>query len=139
MLHEELTSKILQACFEVSKELGSGFLESVYEKSLVIALRQKGLKVKTQVPLKVKFRGIIVGEFFADVIVEDKVLLELKACNGLTKEQYAQTINYLNATGIDIGLLVNFGNSKLEYKRFYRKTDTPSNRASILDKLHSED
>lgn len=139
MLHEELTGKILQACFEVSKELGSGFLESVYEKALVVALQQKGLEVKTQVPLKVKFRGIIVGEFFADVIVEDKVLLGLKACNGLTKEQYAQIINYLNATGIDTGLLVNFGNSKLEYKRFYRKADALSNKTSILDKLHGED
>lgn len=72
MLHEELTGKILQACFEVSKELGSGFLESVYEKSLMVALKQKGLQVVAQVPLSVKFRGVVVGEFYADILVEEK-------------------------------------------------------------------
>ena len=118
MLYEELTGKILQSCFEVSKELGAGFLESVYEKALLVALRQKGLRAENQVPLQVKFRGEIVGEFFVDVLVENKTLLELKTVNNLTNEHYAQTINYLKATGIEVALLINFGNPKLEYRRF---------------------
>jgi GxxExxY protein len=120
LLYEELTGKILEACFEVINELGSGFLESVYEKALVIALRQKGLLVKTQVPLSVEFRGENVGQFFADLLVEDKVIVELKAVTQLAPEHHAQVINYLKATGIEVGLLVNFGRPKLEYRRFHK-------------------
>jgi len=119
MLYEELTGKILEACFEVSNELGAGFLESVYEKALAIALRQKGLIVETQVPLTVRFRGENVGEFFADIIVEGKVMVELKAVKELAAEHQAQLINYLKATGVEVGLLVNFGRPKVEYKRLY--------------------
>lgn len=128
MLYEELTKKILEACFEVSKELGIGFLESVYEKALIIALQQKGLKVESQVPLKVLFRGAVVGEFYADVLVENKILIELKAINNLANEHFAQLINYLKATGIEVGLLINFGNPKLEYRRF-------NNRFLVKDNL----
>ncbi|MGI8640201.1 MAG: GxxExxY protein [Pyrinomonadaceae bacterium] len=118
MLYEDLTGKILEGCFEVSKELGIGFIESVYEKALVVALEQKGLKVKRQVPLNVHFRSVVVGEFFVDVLVENKVLIELKAVKSFAGEHFAQTINYLKATGIEVGLIVNFGNPKLEYRRF---------------------
>lgn len=128
MLYEELTKKILEACFEVSKKLGIGFLESVYEKALIIALQQKGLKVESQVPLKVLFRGAVVGEFYADVLVENKILIELKAINNLANEHFAQLINYLKATGIEVGLLINFGNPKLEYRRF-------NNRFLVKDNL----
>jgi len=83
--------------------------------------KRRGLSVKGQFPLAVKFRGHIVGEFYADVLLEDKVIIELKAVSGLRPEHHAQLINYLNATGIDVGLLVNFGNPKLEYRRFSRK------------------
>jgi GxxExxY protein len=121
MLYEDITKEILRASFEVSNELGIGYLESVYEKALLIALRQKGLKAENQIPLQVKFRGEIVGEFFVDILVEDKILIELKVVNALTKELYAQTINYLKATGIEVGLLINFGNAKLEYRRFNNK------------------
>jgi GxxExxY protein len=125
MLYEDLTKKALEACFEVMKELGAGFLESVYEKALLIALQQKGVTAKAQFPLTVKFRGQVVGEFYADVLLEDKVIIELKAVAALKPEHHAQVINYLNATGIDVGLLVNFGNPKLEYRRFHRKTPAP--------------
>ena len=118
MLHEQLTSAIIKCCFEVSNELGAGFIESVYEKALFIALKQKNLKVACQVPLKVNFRGLSVGEFRADLLVEDKILMELKAVSGLTKEHMAQILNYLKATEIEVGLMVNFGNPKLEYRRF---------------------
>jgi len=118
MLYEELTGKILQACFEVSKELGIGYLESVYEESLLVALQQKGLRAENQIPLKVKFRGVEVGDFYVDVLVEGKILIELKTAQNLTNAHYAQTINYLKATGIEVGLLINFGNPKIEYRRF---------------------
>lgn len=120
MLYEQLTGKILEACFEVIKELGAGFVESVYEKALLVALRQKGINARQQVPLSVKFRGVIVGEFHADILVEDKVIIELKAVRALAPEHQAQLINYLKATGIEIGLLVNFGNPKLEYRRLHK-------------------
>jgi GxxExxY protein len=124
MLYSDITRTILGACFDVAAELGSGFLESVYEKSLALALRQKGLKVLCQHPIKVLFRGECVGEFFADLLVEDRVIVELKAGKALAPEHMAQVINYLKATRIDVGLLVNFGQPKLEYRRFRRREKT---------------
>ena len=118
MQYEETTGKILSACFEVSNELGIGFLESVYEKALMIALKDKKLKAENQVSLKVHFRKQIVGDFFADIIVEDSIIIEIKAVKTLMPEHQAQIINYLKATEIPVGLLVNFGKSKLEYRRF---------------------
>ena len=120
MLFEELTEKILEASFEVSRELGAGFLESVYEKALFVALRQKGLTLVCQVPLKVKFRGVVVGDFYADMLVENKVLLELKSVSRIMPAHKAQVINYLKATGVEVGLLINFGNAKLEYNRLHK-------------------
>lgn len=121
MKHEEITSKVLECCFEVINELGAGFLESVYEKALFVALTQGRFDVRAQVPLQVKFRGVIVGDYFADLVVDGKVLIELKAVSQIHPDHKAQIINYLNATGIDVGLLVNFGNPKLEYYRFFRR------------------
>ena len=119
MLHEELTGKILEASFEVIRELGAGFLEGVYQNALLVALRQKGIKAEPRVPLLVRFRGEVVGEYFADLLVEGKVIVELKAVKTLAPEHQAQVINYLKATGIEVGLLINFGNPKLEYRRLH--------------------
>jgi GxxExxY protein len=116
----EITSAVIGCAFEVMNELGAGFLESVYEKALLLALRQRGLAAIGQFPIKVFFRGQCVGDFLADILVEGKVMVELKAVKGIAPEHQAQIINYLNATGIEVGLLINFGNSKLEYKRFTR-------------------
>ena len=121
--YELITKGVIGCAFEVVNELGAGFLESVYEKALLLALRQKGLSTLSQHPIKVMFRGECVGEFFADLFVEQKVIVELKAVKALAPEHQAQIINYLNATGIEVGLLINFGNSKLEYKRFTRSKD----------------
>ncbi len=115
----EITSKILEASFEVINELGAGFLESVYEKSLMVALAQKGIVARSQVRLNVKFRGVIVGEFCADMLVDEKVIVEIKAVHRLMPEHKAQVINYLKATGIEVGLLIYFGNPKLEYSRLH--------------------
>ena len=133
MLHEELSGKILQACFEVSKELGCEFLESVYEKALIIALRQKGLNVISQAPLTVKFRNVVIGEFYADLLVENKILMELKAVNNLANEHFAQILNYLKATGIEVGLIINFGNPKLEYRRFNSRFHSKINVRDLLN------
>jgi GxxExxY protein len=140
MIHQELTGKILEACFEVSNELGAGFLESVYEKALLVALRQKDLNVESQVKLQVMFRGIVVGDYFADILVENKILLELKAVNALTKEHFAQILNYLKATNLEVGLIINFGNSKLEYRRFDNKfmRSTTTSNISLVDKLFAD-
>ena len=120
MLHEALTAKALEACFEVSRELGTGFLESVYERALLVTLHQKGLAAQAQFPLSVKFRGHVVGEFYADILLEGKFILELKSVRALAPEHQAQLINYLKATGIDVGLLINFGAPRLQYKRVHR-------------------
>jgi GxxExxY protein len=119
--HENLTGEILGCAFEVMKELGTGFLESIYEKSMSLALQQKGLSAVAQHPIKVMFRDECVGDFCADLLVEDTVIVELKAVKAITSEHKAQVINYLNATGIEVGLLINFGNSKLEFRRLTRR------------------
>jgi GxxExxY protein len=116
--YDGLTKSILKACFEVSNELGSGFLESVYEKSLLLALEELGLDARAQVPVKVRFRNRVVGDFFVDIMVNDKVLIELKAVKKLAPEHFAQVLNYLRASKIEVGLLINFGNPRLEYRRF---------------------
>ena len=118
MLYEELTGKILEACFEVSNELGVGYIESVYEKALQVALLQKGIAVERQIPLNVSFRGVMVGDFSADMVVEGKVLLELKAVDALSNRHFAQLLNYLKATGIEVGMVINFGTPKIQYRRF---------------------
>jgi len=107
--HSELTGKILGAFFQAHKELGYGFSEKVYENSLVILLNEIGLKVEPQVELPVFFHGQKVGEYKADLIVEDVVLLELKAAEKIIEEHAAQLLNYLKATSIEVGLVLNFG------------------------------
>ena len=123
MIDHEITEKILGCCFEVSNELGSGFLESVYEKALLLLLREQGLEAISQAPIAVKFRNQVVGEFFADILVEDKIVVELKAAKKLAPEHLAQVINYLKATGYETGLLINFGCQKLEYRRLNNKVE----------------
>lgn len=121
MSQASLTRSILEAAFEVSNELGVGFVESVYEGALFIALHARGLKVDRQAPIKVRFRGETVGHFYADLLVEGSVILELKAARALAPEHQAQVLNYLRATGHPVGMLLNFGVPKLEYRRFDNK------------------
>ena len=112
----ELTEQIPGAFYDVYKELGHGFLESVYQKAMLLALREKNLEAKAQAPLRVWFRGQVVGEFLADLIVGDSVIVELKAISGIDPAHEAQLLNYLRATEIEVGLLLNFGR-KPEFKR----------------------
>ncbi len=115
---EPLTSQILESAFEVSNELGVGFLESVYEGALFIALIAKNLHVERQVPIKVYFRNQLVGQFIADLLIEGQIIVELKAVKTLAPEHSAQTLNYLKATKKPVAMLINFGSPKLEYRRF---------------------
>ena len=125
--HEELTGKIIKIFYEVYNELGYGFLESVYEKVMVIALRVAGLQAEPQKAIEVWFRGERVGEFSADILVESLVLLELKAARALDPSHEAQLLNYLRATNVEVGLLLNFG-PKPQIKRFVFDNDRKRQR-----------
>ena len=118
-LYQELTETILGCCFEVMNELGVGFLESVYKNALLIALREKGLKVDVEKRFEVIFRERKIGLYIADLVVEEKVIIELKCCESLLGEHQAQLINYLKVSNILVGLLINFRKRKLEYKRVH--------------------
>ncbi len=113
----DITYAINGAVFEVNRVLGPGFLEKVYENALLIELRSRGLKVETQVPIKVLYKDDVVGEYIADIFVEDRVVVELKTVESLEKIHEAQLLNYLKATGLSIGMLVNFRHPKAEIKR----------------------
>ena len=115
---DELTYRINGAIFEVNRQLGAGFLEKVYEKALLVELLDRGLKAENQVPIQVKYKAVEVGEYYADIVVENQVILEIKAVDSLQKIHEAQLLNYLKATGYKIGLLVNFKHPKAEVKRF---------------------
>jgi GxxExxY protein len=117
---QELTQKILEGAFAVHNTLGCGFLEKVYSNALLFELRNLGLHCEAEVPFKVKYKDFVVGDYCADLIVERRVLVELKACAGLESVHEAQILNYLKASSIQVGLLMNFGKPKLQYRRFVR-------------------
>jgi len=114
--HKNLTDKIIEIFYKVYNELGYGFLEKVYENAMMIEFNEVGINANTQIPVKVEYKGKIVGEYFADILVDNSVIVEIKAAKCLLKEHEAQLLNYLKATDIEVGLLLNFG-SKPEIKR----------------------
>lgn len=116
ILHKELSESILKVFYEVYNELGYGFLEKVYQNAMYLELKSQGFKVEAQKQIKVYYKNELVGDFFADLLIDDVIILELKACDNLVKAHYTQTLNYLKATNIEIGLLLNFG-EKPEIKR----------------------
>ncbi len=116
MIQRELTDKILKAFYRVYNTLGYGFLEKVYENAMLLELRGMGLRCERQRPIKVYYKEHQVGEYFADLIVEDGVIIELKVAEGLVEAHEFQLINYLKATEIEVGLLLNFG-KKPQFKR----------------------
>ena len=115
---DEITYKINGAIFEVNRTLGAGFLEKVYENALLIELKERGLNAENQIPINVEYKDQKVGEYFADIVVENQIIIEIKAITSLGKVHEAQILNYLKATGMKIGLLVNFTHPKAEIKRF---------------------
>jgi GxxExxY protein len=113
----EITYQINGAVFEVNRILGPGFLEKIYENALLIEIRSRGLKAENQVPIRVFYKEKVVGEYIADLLVEGKVVVELKTVETIDKSHEAQLLNYLKATGIHVGLLVNFKHPKADVKR----------------------
>ena len=121
MEHSELTEKIIGCSYRVYNRMGYGFLESVYEKCMMIELRKAGLLAEAQKPITVNYDGEVVGEFVADIVVEDTAILELKAVRRVVQAHEVQLVNYLVATGKPVGLLLNFAEQKVEVKRKVRE------------------
>ncbi len=121
LIHEELSYKIIGAAMEVHTVLGPGFLEKVYENALAQELKLRGLSFAQQVNLPVKYKGVVVGHYVADIVVENKIVLELKTVKQLNKQHQAQAINYLTATGLELALLLNYGLKSLERMRIVSK------------------
>ena len=109
--YEELSKKVIAAAYEVHNELGHGFLEKVYKNALAAELKDAGVKCNLEVPLQVSYRGTIVGEYAADIVVDNKIIVEVKAVSKLNPAHEVQLVNYLKATGLTVGLLINFGES----------------------------
>ena len=117
ILHKDLSYKIVGLAMQVHTELGFGFLEKVYENALMVLFEENGIQATQQIPIKVPFHGRIVGDYIADIIVDNSILLELKAIDRISEIHKAQTLNYLKATEYRLALLLNFGKWKLEYHR----------------------
>ena len=116
MLHADITDKIIKAFYKVNNTLGFGFLERVYENAMAIELQKMGCQVQKQKSIKVYYDHEEVGDYYADLLVDDRVIVELKAAESLCEDHEAQLLNYLKATSIEVGLLLNFG-KKAEFKR----------------------
>jgi GxxExxY protein len=127
ILYKEYTEKIIRAFYNVHNELGFGFLEKVYENALMIELSEMGFSCEKQKPLKVYYNDRIVGDYYADIIVNNCVIIELKAAENLIEEHELQLINYLKATNIEVGLLLNFGKTPT----FKRKIFTNDRKKSV--------
>jgi GxxExxY protein len=117
--HGELSQKIIAAAHNVHKELGQGFLEKVYKKALAIELQEAGIKCDLEVPRSILYHGLAVGDYIADMVVEDKIIVEAKAVSELNSVHEVQLVNYLKATGLQVGLLINFGRSVQVKRRVF--------------------
>ena len=115
-LYSELTKKIIGCAYKVHYKLGAGFLEKLYENALLIELQKQGIAAVRQQPINVYYEGVLIGEYYADFLVKDKVIVELKALSELSRAHEVQLVNYLRATGMKVGLLINFGD-KLTIRR----------------------
>jgi GxxExxY protein len=116
--NEEITKQIIGAAFEVHRVLGYGFLEKVYQKAMQTELHARGLKAELEARIQVIYKGVVVGDYQADIFVDDRVIVELKVAKTYHSEDEAQLLNELKATGVKVGLLINFGHSKVEFRRF---------------------
>ena len=130
MLDDPVSEQVIGCAFRVARVLGPGFLEKVYENALRHELGKAGLRAQSQRALEVWYDGVLVGAFVADLVVEDRILVELKACRALTEVHVAQGLNYLAATGLTTCLLLNFGALKVEVRRLGR--DRPGRRGAAL-------
>ncbi len=131
--HKALTERIIQAAFTVHNTLGSGFLEKVYENAMFIELCKAGLNVVQQAPLQVMYNGSIVGEYYADLVVDNKIILELKAVLHILPVHEVQLVNYLKATGMEVGLLINFAGERVEVRRKIQSRNYFRHRLTQMD------
>ncbi len=131
LLHKNITDAILKVYFDIYNHLGYGFLEKVYQNAMYFELQKKGYKVEAQKSIKVYLKGQLIGEYYADLLIEDKVIIELKACELLMNIHIAQLMNYLKATPIEVGLLLNFGEEP-EFKRIIYTNDRKKNLKNQL-------
>ncbi len=118
--HREITEKIIGAAFEVHRQLGPGFLEKVYETALARELKSRGIAVRPRAEMGVSYKGQSVGVYYADLLVDEAVICEIKAAESLASAHQAQLLHYLKATGIEVGLLLNFGSDRVQVKRLVR-------------------
>jgi GxxExxY protein len=121
MKHEDLTGKIIACAYKAYNKLGFGFLESVYRRAMMVELSRMGLKAEQEKPLKVYYDDHIIGDFSADILVEDEIIVELKSVQHFAKGHELQLVNYLNGVKLDTGLLINFGPRSVDIKRKFRK------------------
>jgi GxxExxY protein len=122
----DVSEKVIGCCYEVGNVLGSGFLESVYENALSVEMTNREVAHQRQVPVEVQYKGTPVGRYQPDFLVESKLVVEIKALNELTKQHQAQVLNYLKATGLEVGLLINFGAPRVQVKRLDKFGRPPS-------------
>jgi GxxExxY protein len=125
MLHEEITSQILAAFYAVYNQLGYGFLEKVYENAMIIELRKRGLKVTPQIPIQVCYDGQVIGDYYADLLVADLVVIEVKAVEQIVKAHENQLVNYLKAGSLEVGLILNFGPEPQFKRKIFTHTRKP--------------
>jgi GxxExxY protein len=116
--HAEITREVIGAAFEVHRVLGHGFLEKVYQRAMQVELLSRGLKAELEARIKVIYKGVVIGDYLADIFVADRVIVELKVAKAYQSQDEAQLLNELKATGVKVGLLINFGRSKVEFRRF---------------------
>ena len=120
MNEEDLITKVIQCAYNVRAQLMAGYLETVYRKAMVIELQSQGFTAEEEVPINVFYKGVVVGEYRADIVVDKKIIIELKAVQSLLPVHEAQLVNYLTATNLDHGILINFGSDKIEIRHKYR-------------------
>lgn len=117
ILHKDLSYRVVGSAMQVHNKLGYGFLEKVYENALMVLFRCEGIQAKQQAPITVYFEGEVVGDYYADILVEDEIILELKSSEGIIDAHRAQILNYLKATKVRLAIILNFGKETLEYER----------------------
>jgi GxxExxY protein len=131
--HKLLTNDVIHASYVIHNELGSGFLEKVYRNALVVELKKMGHSIEIEKPLSVFYQGQIIGEYYADIVVGNQVVLEIKAVQGIAPAHEAQLVNYLKATRIEVGLLLNFGGGSVQVRRKVYETAREKNNSKKLE------
>jgi GxxExxY protein len=121
LLHGDLTHKVIGFGMQVHRTLGRGFLEKVYENSMMVLFKREGITARQQWPVQVWFEGVVVGDYFPDILVDNRLILELKTVDRITGVHKAQTLNYLKATGMDLALILNFGAASFEHHRLINR------------------